>query len=116
MKNNNLKVLQVRQILSNALLLDDTKLSFIRAVIANDYGKLTKAEAHRINSVQRHFATDYLIKMKFDALDRTLLKRGLLRYKLVGATKRNDGQFTHRKLFTTVAGLRAAEAYKAVSA
>ena|SRR5258708_1226111 len=115
-KGNNLKVLQVRQILSNSLLLDDTKLSFIRAVIVNDYGKLTKAQAGRINGVNHSQATRYSVKTKFDALDQRLLRRGLLRYKLIGATKRNDGMFTHRKLFATVRGDKALAAFKATSA
>ncbi len=115
-KGNKLKVSQVRKILSNCLLLDDTKLSFIRAVIVNDYGKLTKAQAHRINGVNHNQATLYPIKMKFNPLDQGLLKRGLLRYKLIGATKQNDGVFTHRKLFATVRGDSALAAFKAVSA
>lgn len=106
---NTVKVLQVRQILSNGILLDDTKLSLIRAVLNNDYGKLTRAEAKRLRDIEHGFSTIQDTTDKLVKVDRQLLSRGLMGYRLKFYKDGTERHFSIRQ-----AGRKALAAYKAM--
>ncbi len=116
MTNSNLKLLQVRQILGNPFFTDDNKLRMLNAVVKNDFGKLTAAEAKRLVQIRRGFATVLDLKDKTSKFDRSLIRRGLVFYRVDRKPRYSEmyhKSYTNKTLVISAIAERALAAHDA---
>jgi len=114
MTNSKLVVLQTKQILGNPYFNDTEKLRMLNAVVKNDFGKLTAAQAKRLIQIRRGFATVSTVGVAPTKFDSNLIRRGLAFYRV--DRKKRTSMFGDRKPYTNKTLVISAIAERAVQA
>lgn len=108
---DSMKMRQIQQVIHNSLILPETKLQQISAIVDNRADVLTAMQAARLFQVQRGAAIYQHINHDLSKVDRELISSGLLRYNLV---KDYCEDKTTRHFLITAKGRTALAVRKAV--